>query len=500
MIFQLSLGVRVRLAVVLAVLMTAGAVAVGLLWLEARVAIPLALALCLPVAMWVALHATKPWTDTLNALKDGVASLRDHDFSLSIARRTNDELGDLVDAYNSLGSVLRRERLDLHQRELMLDTVIQTSPLALVLTNAHARIVFSNIAARQLLNAGRKLEGLDFTEVLKTAPEPLRDAIAGGTDTLFTVQEGSEANVFHVAQRHFVLNAQQHRLVLLQQLTRELAAQEVAVWKKVIRVIAHELNNSLAPISSLANSGLMLARASGDAADESASSRAQPSHTLGGRPAGPDAQTLREATGAHRSGYRDSAGEPATDLRSAEAARLERVFTTIADRAAHLSTFIDGYARFAKLPKPRLASISWKQFIGRLEGTSTFRLTAPLPEGMATFDATQLEQVMINLLKNAGESGSPPEAIELSVRSTSDGWMLEVADRGTGLSDDTLRDALIPFYSTKASGTGLGLTLCREIVDAHGGRLSVANRPGGGAVVAVWLPSLPAVAKDVSSA
>jgi len=459
MISRLSLAARVRLAVTLAVLVTAGAVAVALLWFEARIAILVAIAICLPVALWAALRATKPWTDTLTALKDGVASLRDHDFSLSIARSTSDELGDLVDAYNSLGSVLRRERLDLHQRELMLDTVIQTSPLALVLTNAHARIVFSNIAARQLLNSGRKLEGLDFTEVLKHAPEPLRDAIAGGADTLFTVQEGAETNVFHVAQRHFVLNAQEHRLVLLKQLTRELAAQEVAVWKKVIRVIAHELNNSLAPISSLANSGLMLARAGREEGQEAAAQ-----------------------------------GSP-------ESARLERVFTTIADRAAHLASFIDGYARFAKLPKPRLTPLSWKQFIGRLEGAGPFRLTSPLPDALATFDAAQLEQVMINLLKNAAESGSPPEAIELSVRATGDGWMLEVADRGTGLSDDTLRDALIPFYSTKPSGTGLGLTLCREIVDAHGGRLSIANRPDGGAVVALWLPSsLPADLKDVSSA
>jgi nitrogen fixation/metabolism regulation signal transduction histidine kinase len=483
MIARLSLGARVRLAVALAVLMTAGVVAAALLWFEARVAILLAVAVCVPVAMWLALRATKPWTDTLTALKDGVASLRDHDFSLSIARGTSDELGELVEAYNSLGSVLRRERLDLHQRELMLDTVIQTSPLALVLTNAQARIVFSNIAARQLLNAGRKLEGLDFTEVLKQAPEPLREAIAGGTDTLFTVQEGAEANVFHVAQRHFVLNAQEHRLVLLKQLTRELAAQEVAVWKKVIRVIAHELNNSLAPISSLANSGLMLARASRDVA-RSPASASQGADAFA--PAAPG-----------------EAGEPeipAEPPLSPEAARLERVFTTIADRAAHLASFIDGYARFAKLPKPRLASISWKQFVGRLEGAGIFRLTAPLPDAVATFDATQLEQVMINLLKNAAESGSAPEAIELSVRATGDGWMLEVADRGSGLSEDTLRDALVPFYSTKPSGTGLGLTLCREIVDAHGGRLSIANRQGGGAVVALWLPSsLPAALKDVSS-
>src|SRR5262249_38090918 len=153
-------------------------------------------------------------------------------------------------------------------------------------------------------------------------------------------------------------------------------------------------------------------------------------------------------------------------------------------------------ARFAKLPKPRIVSIEWKHFIGRLEGAGPFRLAAPLPAGAAQFDATQLEQGMINLLKNAAESGAAPEAIELSVHATNDGWLLEVADRGTGLSDDTLRDALIPFYSTKPSGTGLGLTLCREIVEAHGGRISIANRQDGGAIVALWLPSsLPAAAK-----
>jgi nitrogen fixation/metabolism regulation signal transduction histidine kinase len=458
---RLSLAGRVGVAVVLATLVTAGVIWLCLQWLAPFLAILLSVAICVPIAIWLALRATKPWTDVVTALKDGVASLRDHDFSVSIARGANDELGDLVAAYNSLGSVLRRERLDLHQRELMLDTVIQTSPLALVLTNAGGRIVFSNIAARQLLHAGRKLEGLDFGAVLKECPEPLRDAIAGGTDTLFTVQEGSEANVFHVSQRRFVLNAQAHQLVLLKQLTREMAAQEVAVWKKVIRVIAHELNNSLAPISSLANSGLMLAHATSDDPAQSA----------------------------------------------ANVARLERVFTTISDRAAHLATFIDGYARFAKLPKPRVTTLEWKQFVGRLEGAGPFRLAASLPAGTVTFDATQMEQVMINLLKNAAESGSKPEGVEVAVRQAHEGWVLEVADRGTGLSEDALRDALIPFYSTKPSGTGLGLTLCREIVEAHGGRLSIANREGGGAVVALWLPRvasdlpafLPATAKGDSS-
>jgi len=96
--------------------------------------------------------------------------------------------------------------------------------------------------------------------------------------------------------------------------------------------------------------------------------------------------------------------------------------------------------------------------------------------------------VIINLLKNAAESGSASEDISIAVREQPGGFLVEVGDRGQGLSDDVLRDALLPFFSTKQSGTGLGLTLCREIVEAHGGQLSLANRPGGGALVTVWLP------------
>jgi nitrogen fixation/metabolism regulation signal transduction histidine kinase len=336
--------------------------------------------------------------------------------------------------------LLRRERLDLYQRELLLDTVIQTTPLVMVLTNTSGRIVYSNVAARQLFLGGRKLEGLDFPALVAESPAPLREAMTAAGDTLFTMEVAGEPQVYHLSQRGFLLNAQSHRLVLLKQLTRELAAQEVAVWKKVIRVIAHELNNSLAPISSLVHSGRLLAR-----------------------------------------------GMP-------DPAQLERVFTTIGERTAHLSSFIDGYARFAKLPRPRPAPVSWGDFLGRLEGTTCFEIKEPLPATQATFDPSQLEQVMINLLKNAAESGSAADEIAVCVRESHEagqggGFTIEVADRGSGLTDNVLRDALLPFYSTKPTGTGLGLTLCREIVEAHGGRLSIANRPGGGALVSVWLPS-----------
>jgi two-component system, NtrC family, nitrogen regulation sensor histidine kinase NtrY len=387
-----------------------------------------------PLSAWAGASLTRRWSGTARALGDGVLSLKDRDFSVSVTRATRDELGDLVEVYNTLGDKLRVERQSLHQRELMLDTVIQATPLALVLTNDADAVLYSNTTARQLFGGGRKLEGERFGRFMDAAPAPLREAIDRGGDTLFTLELAGEPQVYHVSQRRFLLNSLPHRLLLLKQLTREINSQEVATWKKVIRVIAHELNNSLAPISSLAHSGQLLARAP------------------------PDPE------------------------------QMIRVFATIEDRARHLAGFIAGYATFAKLPQPRLAVVPWTILVERLRVVAGFTLAGELPRRTASFDTAQIEQALINLLKNARESGSAPEAIELGIATYAHGFTIEVRDRGPGFSPGALENALVPFYSTKETGTGLGLTLCREIVEAHGGRLRIANREGGGAQVTLWLP------------
>lgn len=421
------------------------ALAFGLdFWLDSALGSgALAVFVMAPIAVIVAWRHLAPMLSLFRTLAGTVGSYRDGDFSFSLVWSRKDELRDLVDAHNELGAALRDQRLALVERELLLDTMVQHTPVAMLLVDPGQRVIYANIAARKLIGDGRRLEGQSLATLVAGANPALREAIERGGDGLFSVPQreddegpGSSTGddeTFHLAHRGFRLNGRAHNLYLIRRLTAELRRQEVRTWKKVIRVISHELNNSLAPIVSLANSGGELVK-------------------------------------------QDRVGE------------LSRVFSTIAERAHHLDGFIQGYARFAKLPAPRIEPVFWPAFIERLRSQIAFAVTGDLPRDPARFDAAQLEQALLNLLKNAHESGSAPEDVSLRVRAVSGMLRIEVADRGAGMSDSVLEHALTPFYSTKRSGTGLGLALAREIAEAHGGRVALSKRDGGGMVVTLVLP------------
>lgn len=431
---RFSLEGKLALLLVLAVTIGASVAIVLDFALESdRLALALALLLVVPSAAFVARALVRPISELFRTLSGAVASFRDGDFSFSIHAARRDELGDLVAAHNELGRVLREERQNLFQRELLLHTVVQNTPTALLLVDAADHIVYGNTAARQLLNGGRKIEGVSFATVCEESPPALADAVRAGTDGIFSAHIDGHDEAFHIAQRNFQLNGRPHRLFLFKRLTRELSRQEVATWKKVIRVISHELNNSLAPISSLAHSGRELA-ANGDLA------------------------------------------------------RLQRVFDTIEERTRHLDGFIRGYATFAKLPAPRCEEVVWSDFLASLAQHCRYRLVPPVPAATGHVDPAQLAQVLINLIKNAHESGSADDAVQVEVRDLGGEVRIEVRDRGSGMSETIMANALVPFYSTKRSGTGLGLALAREIVEAHGGRIALANRDGGGLAVSLWMP------------
>ena len=383
-----------------------------------------------------------PLFEMFRAMSGTVLSYQDKDFSIGLNWKRNDEMADLVDAHNALGEVLREQRLDLVQRELLLDSMLQNTPVAMLLIGHRGHIVFANITARQLLNSGRKLEGYTLNDLLQQLSASLKEALDHGGDGLFTVHANKDSNhfedddedeIYHLSRRSFVLNGSEHELLLIRHLTVELRRQEVQTWKKVIRVISHELNNSLAPVASLANSAAALVE---------------------------------------RQQYQ----------------RLPEILRTIEERAQHLESFIHGYARFAKLPSPRIAAVSWSIFVQGLASQQAFHLLGSLPEQALSCDRAQMEQALLNLLKNAHESGSTADGISLEVKRTVEGVRIEVGDRGPGMSDTVMSNALVPFYSTKRNGTGLGLALAREIIEAHGGRISLSNRDGGGLLVSLLLP------------
>ena len=395
------------------------------------------LACVVPIAAITIRAQIQPILSMFRALEGTVTSYKDGDFSFSLHWSQNDELADLVATHNELGNVLRDQRLALVQRELLLDTMVQNTPVAMLLVGDSATagaIVYGNLAARQLLSQGRKLEGHHLSEILEHASPALGEALARGGDGLFTAGDGEDEEVYHLARRSFSLNGRKHELLLLRQLTQELRRQEVQTWKKVIRVISHELNNSLAPLTSLAHSGAEL-------------------------------------------------------VRRGQTERLPQILETIEERTRHLESFILGYARFAKLPTPRMEHCAWDHFLERLASEVQFKVAGSLPAQGAWFDSAQMEQALLNLLKNAHESGSSAEHVELHVKVALGTLRIDVMDRGQGMNDAVLTNALVPFYSTKRSGTGLGLALAREIVEAHGGRITMGNREGGGLTVSLILPS-----------
>jgi len=409
------------------------ALALALAPLGVPVAAAITVAVMVPVTLLVVRHPLSPMRSMFRALAGTVTSYRDGDFAFSLAWQRRDELGELVEAHNALGDTLRSQREALVHRELLLDTMVQNTPVAMLLCDPTGHVVYANVAARQLLGEGRRLEGVTLDGLLAAAPEALREVITRGGDGLFAVPDRGEEEIYYLARSSFRLNGRAHELFILRHLTAELHREEVRTWKKVIRVISHELNNSLAPIASLAHSGAELV-----------------------------------ARGKHD--------------------QLAKVFDTIAERADHLEQFIVGYAEFAKLPAPRTEPTQWSDLVGRLRGQIDFEVDGPLPDGAARIDPAQLEQALVNLLRNAHESGSPAPEVRMRVRRTAGAVAIDVCDRGNGMSDTVLAQALLPFYSTKRGGTGLGLALVREIAEAHGGRVSLANRAGGGLSVTITLP------------
>jgi nitrogen fixation/metabolism regulation signal transduction histidine kinase len=416
---------RIILAIAYAALTSAAAVYVAMR-LQRDVSWLIAGAVILATIAWCAHMIVSRVMELHAVLGNALAAFRDGDFSLRLTAHGDREISDLKSLYNQLADTVRAGRQNVIQKEILLDTILQRTPVAVMLLNPAERIIFSNVAARELL--GGRLDGYLLDDLMPNLAASLREALATRDDTIFS----DDVETFHLTQRVFRLNTQEHRLVLIERLTPELRRQEVEVWKRAIRIINHEINNTVAPISSLFHSARL------------AQEKPQHQHRLG------------------------------------------EIYGLIEERLTHLRGFLDGYAQFARLPAPHKERVAWSEILEEARALYPFHVEGT-PSLTSLIDRAQLQQVLINLVKNAHEAGS--EEVMVSVKPAGADCVIQVLDRGRGMSEEVMRQALVPFFTTKPDGTGLGLALANEIVEAHGGRMRLGAREGGGTVVTLWLPA-----------
>jgi nitrogen fixation/metabolism regulation signal transduction histidine kinase len=385
------------------------------------------------VIFWLgfALSVKNRVTFSLQTLSNLLAALREEDFSMRARDARNDDaMGEVMVEVNALSETLREQRLGALEATALLRTVMEEIDLAIFTFDQDKKLRLVNRAGVRLL--GRPLERL----LGFTAEElGLGACLAGEPVRMMELAFLGSSGRWGLRRGSFREGGWPHHLVVLSDLSRTLRDEERKAWQRLIRVLGHELNNSLAPIQSVAQSlesGLLAATRS--------------------------------------SGVQgDSLGAILDDLRQG--------LGIIRSRTEALGRFMTAYSQLARLPQPKLLPVNVSEWVGRTVKLET-RVKVSLgkgPEAVISADRDQLEQLLINLIRNAADAALETKG------GVQVGWMrrrgqveLWVVDDGPGLPNTA--NLFVPFFTTKPGGSGIGLVLSRQIAEAHGGELTLKNR------------------------
>ncbi len=372
----------------------------------------------------------------LQTVSNLLAALREGDFSVrGRSPRPDDALGEVMREVNTLGNTLREQRLGAMEASTLLQIVMTEIAVAIFAFDEDQNLRLVNRAGARLLAApAERLLGLKAEEL------GLAGCLTGEAQTTFQGSFPGAAGRWGLRRTRIRERGLPLDLLVISDLTQALSEQELQAWQRLVRVLGHELNNSLAPIKSIAG-------------------------------------TLESIL----------AREPlAEDWRQ----DMRRGLHVITSRSESLSRFIGAYARLAKLPRPQLQPL---ELAGCVERAISFETRVPVrvergPAVRIHGDPDQLEQVLINLLRNAADA-SLPAATPVRLGWRRDGRMIEVwiEDEGPGLSSTA--NLFVPFFTTKPGGSGIGLVLSRQIAEGHGGALMLENRTDrSGCIARLRLP------------
>jgi nitrogen fixation/metabolism regulation signal transduction histidine kinase len=369
----------------------------------------------------------------LYTLSGLIEALREGDYSLRGVQGS--VLGDIVHDINTLAERLQKERFEFEESAHLLGKTLATLDSAVFVFDEDARLRLLNPAGQRLLDAERhRLFGRTATEL------GLAALLEGASAQVVTQAFPGRSGRFDVRHAALRSGGRGGRLLVVADVGRVLREEERQAWQRLLRVLGHEVNNSLAPIQSMAGT---LA-------------------TLAAREPLPD--DWRE------------------DFRSG--------LDVIGNRAGALARFLAGYTRLARLPPPRLDAVDLPALlhkVARLEQRVPVRLEDGEPL-VVRADADQLEQALINLLRNAVEASQPQHGnVRVRWRRDHDRALIEIEDDGLGPPPSD--NLFVPFFTTKPGGSGIGLALVRQIAEAHDGSVALLSREDGhGAVARLWLP------------
>lgn len=360
--------------------------------------------------------------EPLRSIANLLEALRGGDYAVrGRYARKGDALGDVVLESNRLGATLRSQRFEALEASALLHKVLAEIDVVVLAFDGEGIIRLANRAAGELLRRRPEtLVGLSAAEI------GVADLVEGPAVASESFAFPARSGRWQVMRETFRDGGRQFRLLVVTDLSQALRDEERRAWRKLIRVIWHELNNSLAPIKSVI-------------------------------------ETSRDALAAG-------------PLEADERKELSESLAVMADRAEGLRRFLSRYSELARLPEPTLADCNAPDLLRQVAALQAGRVRVTAPDGLnVRGDADQLQQALINLVRNAIEATlGAAEPVELRVFQGKDGVVFEVEDCGPGVANPD--NLFVPFFTTKPGGSGIGLVLARQVAEAHGGSLSLQNR------------------------
>ncbi len=372
---------------------------------------------------------------SLTLLANLLGALREGDYSIrGPGTRPGSSMALVMREVNDLGSTLQRQRTEAVESSALLTHVMEEIGVAVFTFDPANHVLLVNKAAEELVGGqaasrvGQPANAIGFDEYLTGEPRRLVDRVFGG-----------KRGRYEVRRAVFYRDGRPHHLVVLSDLSQALREQEQAAWQRIVRVLSHEINNSLTPIKSIAHSlHRIVTRA--------------PEFPRG--------------------------------------AEVQQGLSLIEERSGALGRFLRSYAQLARLPKPNPKPLEIGDLVTRIvDLEKRQRVTVePSPAIKLVADSDQLEQLLINVLRNAVDAAQETDGrVSIGWKRSGDWFELHIDDEGKGLSDTS--NLFVPFFTTKPSGSGIGLALSRQIAEAHGGTMALENRtPKAGCRATLRLP------------